>query len=325
MKKNIFYSLVLLLLVQCSNSYNGDLIFVEPSPKDDFEFPYFLFIPNNVIQNDKAFVIIEPNNSGFIDDDLQKHIEKAERTATKDFYLGNYVAQELKYPLLVPVFPRSKSESKIYTHSLDRDVMLQKGNQLERIDKQLIEMFKDAQSRLIDKNIQTHPQFLLTGFSASGTFTNRFTLIHPDKVFAVAAGGLNGILMLPIDTLENEVLNYPIGTNNLNIITNKSFSKDSFLKTPQFYFMGKLDENDAVPYSDAFDQDEREQIYRLLGKQMQPERWDNCTRIYQNLNANAIIITYEGVGHEQPESIKKEIVKFFRDEIEKTKHNILYK
>ncbi len=28
----------------------------------------------------KLFVLIEPNNSGFADDDLQKHIEKAERT-----------------------------------------------------------------------------------------------------------------------------------------------------------------------------------------------------------------------------------------------------
>jgi len=317
MRNIIFYLVISILLVGCSKSYNGELIFVEASLEDNFEYPYFLFIPNNAIQNEKVFVIIEPNNSGFVDDDLQKHIEKAERTATKDFYLGNYVAQELKYPLLVPVFPRSKSESNIYTHSLDRDVMLQKGNKLERLDKQLIEMFKDAQSILINKNIQTHPQFLLVGFSASATFANRFTLINPEKVFAVAAGGLNGLLMLPADTLENEVLNYPIGTNDLKALTNKSFTKDLFNKTPQFYFMGKLDENDALPYSDAFGQVEREQIYRLLGEQMQPERWNNCTQIYRNLNVNGTFLSYEDVGHEHPESIKNEIIKFFREEIKK--------
>jgi hypothetical protein len=316
MRISIFYALLSLLLVGCSESYYGELIFVEPDYEDDFEFPFFLFIPKNVAQNEKVFLIIEPNNSGFVDDNLQTHIEKSERIATKDFYIGNHVAQRLKLPLLVPVFPRSKSESKIYTHSLDRDVMLQKGNQLERLDMQLIGMFKKARTKLSNKNIQTHQQFLLAGFSASATFANRFTLIHPERVRAVAAGGLNGLLILPADTLENEALNYPIGTSDINALTDKPFAKDSFLKTPQFYFMGKLDENDAIPYSDAFDQDQREQIYRLLGKQMQPQRWDRCTEIYRNMNVNVTIVSYEDAGHEQTESIKHDIVKFFGEVIE---------
>jgi len=317
MKNLILCLAISYLLVGCSTSYNGDLIFVEPSLEDNFEFPYFLFIPKNAIQNEKAYVIIEPNNSGFLDDDLQKHIDKAKRTASNDFYLGSYVAQELKYPILVPVFPRSKSTSKIYTHSLDRDVMLQRDNKLERLDIQLLEMFKDAQSRLMKKNIKTEPQFLLTGFSASGTFANRFSLIHPDKVKAVAAGGVNGLLMLPFDTLNNEALNYPVGTNDLKTLTNRDFAKELFLKTPQFYYMGKLDENDAIPFSDAFSENEREQIYSLLGEQMQPERWNNCMRKYEEMNVNATFRTYDGIGHENSESIKNEITNFFKDVIEK--------
>lgn len=315
MKNLKIYITIFVLLSGCS-SYDGDLIFVEPDSEDTFYFPYFLFIPDEISKDEEVYLIIEPNNSGFLDDDLQKHIEKAKRTATNDFYLGNYIAQRLKYPLLVPVFPRSKSISKIYTHSLDRDVMLQKGNKLERLDKQLLEMFKDAQSRLMKKNIKTHPHFLLTGFSASGTFANRFTLIHPAKVMAVAAGGVNGLLMLPVDTLNNEALNYPLGTNDLKELTNKSFEKELFLKTPQFYYLGKLDDNDAIPYSDAFDQDSREQIYRILGEQMQPERWNNCIRIYEGINVNAIIRSYDGVGHENTELIKNEITNFFKEVIE---------
>lgn len=134
-----------------------------------------------------------------------------------------------------------------------------------------------------------------------------------EKVMAVAAGGLNGLLMLPVDTLENEALNYPIGTNDLKKITNKSFAKDLFIKTPQFYFMGKLDKNDAIPYSDAFGQDERKQIYKILGKQMMPGRWENCKSLYKTLGVNAKIETYNKVGHEHPEEIKKIIVDFFRE------------
>lgn len=315
MRNMIISTLFAVLLMGCSNSYNGELIFIEPDSNDHFEYPYFLLIPNHISQNEKVYIVVEPNNSGFADDDMQKHIEKAKRTATLDFYIGNYVAQELKYPLVVPVFPRSKKEWRIYTHSLDRDVMQQKDNQMERIDEQLINMFKDAQSRLENKNIKTQDQFLLTGFSASGSFANRFTLIHPDRVFAVAAGGLNGLLMLPKDSMNNEILKYPIGVGDLKQLTNQEFQKKLFLNTPQFYFMGKLDDNDAIPYEDAFDPNEREQIFRLLGEQMQPERWNKCSEIYTNSNVNAIMKTYDDKGHEHPEEIKKEIVKFFKNSI----------
>lgn len=84
--------------------------------------------------------------------------------------------------------------------------------------------------------------------------------------------------------------------------------------------MGELDDNDAIPYDDAFNQDEREQIFKLLGKQMQPERWNNCMRIYETSNVNSTIKTYKEVGHKHPESIKKEIVRVFREAIEGTKH-----
>jgi hypothetical protein len=225
------------LLTGCKNTHNGELLFIEPPDTAGFNYPYFLFIPDQVELGKEIFMVIEPNNSGFVDDDFQKHIDKAERTATKDFYLGNYVAQQLNYPLLVPVFPRSMSEWKIYTHALDRDVMLQNGNDLERIDNQLIAMFDDARLKLAEKGIQVKEQFLLTGFSASGTFVNRFTLIHPEKVFAVAAGGMNGLLMIPADSLEGEALHYPIGTQDFRQMFGRDFHNELFIQTPQFYFM----------------------------------------------------------------------------------------
>lgn len=312
MRKLILYSIISILVFACSNSKNGELIFVEPKIDDNFKFPYFLFIPNQVSKTEKTFVIIEPNNSGFADDDLQKHIEKAERTASKDFYLGNYVAQNLKYPLIVPVFPRPKSEWKIYTHALDRDAMLQKDNSLERLDEQLIEMFIDAKSRLKELNFDTSDQFLMTGFSASGTFANRFTLLHPHKVFAVAAGGLNGLLALPLESLDGKQLNYPLGVNDFKDFLNHEFQKKAFLNTPQFYFMGENDENDAIPYDDAFDRDERVLIYDLFGKEMLPARWKECENIYENEGVNATIKTYTNVGHEHPDKVKQEIVEFFK-------------
>ncbi len=318
MKKILLYTVVALTLAGCSHVLDGELIFSEPAPEDAFQFPYFLFIPDGVSQSGEVHMVVEPNNSGFVNDTLQKHIDKAERTATLDFYIGNFVAHKLKVPLLVPVFPRSRTNWQIYTHALDRDVMLQKDNDLERVDLQLIAMVEDARRKLAERNIQTSDQFLMTGFSASASFANRFALFHPDRVDAVAAGGLNGLLMLPLDSLNGEMIPFPVGTGDFKVLIGENFNEAAFLKTPQFYFMGELDDNDAVPYDDAYSQAEREQIYRVLDEKMMPDRWEKCRRIYQQQKVNATLKTLKGTGHKHSESIKEDIVEFFRKAIGET-------
>lgn len=302
----------LLLAVSCSRSINnGRLVLIEAKPENGFNFPYFLFIPDNINAEKELVLIVEPNNSGFVSDEPEKHLEKAERTAGREFYIGNYVAQKLGYPLLVPVFPRSETNWKIYTHAYDRDLAQQKGNELERIDLQLLAMTEDAKKVLTAEGYRLNEQFLMTGFSASGTFVNRFTAIHPEKVMATAAGGLNGLLILPVDKIDSIPLNFPLGVNNFPELFNKTFDSIAFKNTPQFLFMGELDDNDAIPYEDGYDADERELVYKLLGKEMQPGRWDKSREIYDRKNVKAKIVTFPGVGHEQPLTVKEEIVNFF--------------
>jgi hypothetical protein len=313
MKKAIWLIVTLLSLQSClSESERGEIVLKEASPSKGFNYPYFLYIPEGASLEKKLVLIVEPNNSGFVDDDLDKHIEKAKRTATLDFYFGNYVAQKLKYPLLVPVFPRAESEWKIYTHALDRDVMLQKDNPLERIDLQLLAMVKDAENQLAQSGYTAHDKFFMIGFSASGSFTNRFTLIHPDKIQASAAGGVNGLLMLPTEEFDGKPLDYPLGTGDFQNLFRIPFDSISFSRTPQFYFMGELDQNDAIPYEDGYDINERKLVFELLGKEMQPTRWNSCMDIYKKKNVNARFKTYEGIGHEHPEKIKDEILEFFK-------------
>lgn len=310
--RNLLF-IILLFLISCSRDITGgSLIYNEANPEEGFNFPYYLFIPDGMDKNKERILIVEPNNSGFVDDDLEKHREKAKRTAGIDFYTGNYVARKLNLPLLVPVFPRSETHWKIYTHAYDRDVARQSGTPLERIDLQLLAMTEDAKQILAAQGYRLHDQFIMTGFSASGTFVNRFTAIHPEKVMAAAAGGLNGLLLLPVHETQGVALNFPLGVNDFPALFDKTFDSASFKNTPQFLFMGELDDNDAIPYEDGYDADERELVFKLLGQQMQPARWNKCKEIYKQKGINASIITFPGTGHEQPETVKQEIVAFFR-------------
>jgi len=312
MNRIIFLTIVVLLIAGCSHKPKGELLYMQPAPEAGFNFPYLIFIPKEMPQNQELTMIVAPNNTGQVTDDFKKHIEKARRQATKPFYPGNYIASKLNLPLLVPIFPRSRKESRVYTHSLDRDVMLKKASPLKRIDLQLLAMHENALDTLRKRGFNLTEKFLMVGFSASGSFANRFSLIHPGKLLGIAAGGLNGILMLPEDTLKNQGLVYPVGTADFDSLFKKPFNKQAFKSLPQFLYMGELDDNDAAPYSDAYSEKERQLIYEHLGKTMLPDRWNRCREIYKSNGINAVIKTYKNTAHENPEEVKNEIVSFFR-------------
>jgi len=316
---NLFKIISFVVIINaCTGKIGGELKYIEPHGNSDYNYAYFLFIPENLIENKKITLIVEPNNSGFASDKVKEHTEKAKRQATREFYAGNYVARKLNLPLLVPVFPRPEEEWKIYTHALDRDAMLQKNNDLERIDLQLLAMINEAQQKLREMGYIVDEQIFMTGFSASGTFANRFSLIHPDRVKAYAAGGINGLLMLPIDSLGAEPLPYPVGASDFEKLFGKPFDLSAFKNLPQFLFMGELDENDAIPYEDGYSVEERNLIYEVLGKDMMPQRWNKCKQIYLDLSINAKMKTYNELGHEQPKNVKEDIVEFFKEQLQAT-------
>ncbi|MDP3829700.1 MAG: hypothetical protein Q8Q47_00430, partial [Ignavibacteriaceae bacterium] len=189
------------------------LIIVNMSPEKGFHNDYILFVPKGTPLNQKIFLLVEPNNTGKTSDSLEVHKKYAIDLASVSS-VGNNISTELKIPLLVPIFPRPSSQPLIYTHALDRDVIMEKSPELKRLDLQLLEMINDAKSVLTSLGIQTEPKFFMNGFSASATFTNRFSFIHPEKIKALAIGGFNGKLMLPQNEINGVKLNYPIGIND---------------------------------------------------------------------------------------------------------------
>ncbi|MEO9964755.1 MAG: hypothetical protein ABJF11_03135 [Reichenbachiella sp.] len=305
--------LIILALTSIGCSTPSGTVTYHPANRDSgFEHPYFLFVPDG-LQDTTTYILVEPNNTGYVSNDFEDHREGAENLINNSGNLGNMLARKLRTPLLVPVFPRSETNWRTYTHALDRDVMLEKEGTLRRLDLQLLAMIEEARDSLLrGSDIIIRPNILMTGFSASGTFANRFTALHADKVRAVAAGGINGILMLPTDSLEDTPLNYPLGTADIKELTGKTFDSIGFRETPQMLYMGAEDDNDAASYSDAYDDQERELIYRLLGKKMLPDRWTKCKLIYDGQKINADILTYPSKGHELSDGIQNEILAFFR-------------
>jgi hypothetical protein len=275
-----------------------------------FFFPYYLYLPKDLSRTEPVRLLIEPNNTGQATDDFEIHRASARRMAASGSI--RRLADRLKTPLLVPVFPRPRNLSRTYTHYLDRDSMLIKDGPLARIDLQLLAMIHHARSFLEDAGISTRPKVFMDGFSASAGFVNRFAALHPGTVRAVAAGAINALPLYPLDTYEGVELPYPLGVADMKSLTGADFDAKAYAQVSQYLYMGYLDRNDTLLFSDAWNDDERELIAKLFGKDMMPDRWARAQQILLTLKSPIQTVTYNGIAHTTLKETWEDILAFFK-------------
>lgn len=278
-----------------------DVELVEAVPESGFHYPYFRYTPGSLRPN-AAMLVQSTNTPGGSTDDFSKHREGA-RDAIHG--LPRVLADELGVPALVPVFPRPRSEPvdwRHYTHQLDRDTLMIDGGPLERIDLQLLAMVDHAIDHIEASTGRTlRQEIVLEGFSASGNFADRFTVLHPDRVLSVTAGGLNGMVLLPVERAEGERLRYHIGTADVESITGKPVDRAALSETNQFLYMGAEDTNDTLPFDDAWTSEEmRETARAVYGEDMIEDRFPFCAATYDRAGVEAQFRIYDGLGHRRP-------------------------
>ena len=102
-----------------------------------------------------------------------------------------------------------------------------------------------------------------------------------------------------------------IGVSDIYEIADIDFSMDNYKAVPQYIYMGSMDDNDTLPYDDAFGEIERQIINDLLGSNMK-ERWEKPKDIYMQLGIPAEMVMYDGVGHMSTDEIIDDISSFFK-------------
>ncbi len=292
--------------------HDGDVIIVEANPEAGFNYEYYLYIPKTIGSKGFKNMLVCPNNTGSTSDDHSVHVKRVEKHMKSSS--GSYpksISYALGVPMLMPTFDRPAEMGLTYTHALDSDTLKLNEGKLKRVDLQLIAMIKDAQFRLRDQQVKVKDKVIMDGYSASGNFTNRFVALHPEYIEAVSTGGVNSMPIIPLKSLNNEMLPFHVGIGDLKERTGDAFKMELYKKVDQYIYMGDLDNNDTLPYGDAYTEDERELTLRVLGSSMQ-ERWKNSIEIYKQLEIPATMVTYEGVGHEITEEIMQDIIDFYK-------------
>lgn len=305
----LIFSAVGVYLWQSSTS--GATIKVIPLSNDVFKWPYYLYTPSNIEKRLGAtYILVRPLNSGRVDDDLSVHDHYAARLITREKWL----ADALGAPLLIPVFPRPMRHPHTYTHALDRDSLLTNAANLERIDLQLIAMIDDARERLAEKGLSIESKALFTGFSACGSFSIRFTVLHPSRVKAAAVGSPGGWPIAPVMEYKDQLLTYPVGIADLPDLTGSPFDIDTFRTIPIYFYLGDQDANDSVPFQDSFTTDQRDLILNHFGPNPL-SRWSIAERLYQEIGSIAQFAIYPGVGHATTDETKRDVLDFLQQAV----------
>lgn len=278
------------------------------APERGFRWPYLLFVPKEVRARR---LLVVPNNTGFSAEDP----ELLRMSGSCEVRRQVALAERLGTPLLVPLFPRpavAGAEENLYLHALTRASLLTPTEAVRRVDLQLLAMIDDARAALRGRRIEMDPAVLLWGFSASGSFVNRFAILHPERVTAVACGSPGGWPIAPVRGVEGEELPYPVGVADLQTVVGRPLDAASLKQVAWFFFLGDQDENDAVPYRDSFSKADEDLIFRLFGTKP-ALRWKSAERLYAKAGLKARFELYRGAAHSVTPEMAKDVAGFFED------------
>ena len=296
----------------------GHVYRISANPQAGFLWPYFLSVPVTIAPG--ASVLMEPNNDGLWGAPFETHEYWA---SIRNEQLHGDFGRPLSVPTLTPVFPRpllNGEEGNLYIHALTRAAMTHEDRRYARPDLQILAMLDDARDKLAAEGYVISPAALLWGFSAAADFVTRIAVLHPERVRAVAAGGLGGLPILPLERYAGERLTYPVGVGDLEEVARLSLKAAALRATPMLLFQGSADENDSIeepPFacdefaSDSYSCAQAMWVNETFGSST-VDRVSAVSAIYRYFGMadfNSIILP--GIGHRVPEAMTASIREFY--------------
>lgn len=210
------------------NGTQYDITVSLPDETKGINIPSMLMMPRNCKQNTN--IVLESNNME--SSDLHEIISQAGQT-------GMHLTSVLKNnprPILIPILP--SEENRPYFQQLSQECFnLSEKDKYYRIDKQIVRILEKTKEQ-INQNygINCEDKILLNGYSSSGVFAQRFSMIHPEIIKKACIGGASGSIPLLDATLD-----YPIGIKNYRELFGKDFDMEEYKKIQFEYYVGELE------------------------------------------------------------------------------------
>lgn len=182
------------------------------------------------VENMNNQIVLETNN--LETNNVEALLEQAAQTA----YKLSFLTKEYPAPIVVPIIPSQKDE--LYYQQLSKECFeIDQEDEKYRIDNQIVNIIEKNKNELSKKHsIDIEEKVFLNGYSSSGVFAQRFSMLHPDKVDTLCVGGASGTIPIPTTTLS-----YPIGIENYDKLTGEEFNLKEYLNIKFRYYVGELE------------------------------------------------------------------------------------
>lgn len=183
-----------------------------------------------LIENISINMIFEANNmeSEKNSDILSQGIDTLRRLSI--------LTQEEPSIIVVPLIPSYKDAP--YFQQLSKECFdLPKDDLLYRVDEQIVRMIAKTKNMVLNEfGINLDNKIFLNGYSSSGVFAQRFSLLHPEMIDTVCIGGASGSIPVPSDDLD-----YPLGVKDYEELMGKKFDFEQYKDIKFRYYVGEYE------------------------------------------------------------------------------------
>lgn len=187
------------------------------------KIPFILITPSH-LENGQTLIMesnnLETNNKELL---LKQALDKG--IELNDILKGSN-------PILISILPSESATSPYY-----QQLSVECFKNGERPDLDIVEIISKAKE-IMEKeyNTKVNEKIFLNGYSSSGVFAQRFSLIHPELIDTVCIGGSSGSIPIP-----NTDLDYPLGIKNYEKLFGRSFNIEEYKKITFDYYVGSLE------------------------------------------------------------------------------------
>jgi len=319
-------------------------------PKKGFNFPMLVCVGNRrgfqQSPSKKHLFVDTLNIGGFNTIEAFENLDINEAIGGAGF--GHMFALQLDMPFLLPLIPRTgvsfhtdtTGHASIYESALDRDAifyeeilsgdmygpsvaedvrtqLIEKGfnpNDFINIDEQVIHMISYANEYLEDHGYVLEDKVFMNGFSASGTFVDRFATLHPEVVRAYCGGAAGDDFVLPAQQVDGYELMLPLGVSDYTIATGENFDLDAYNNVARIIHMGRDDTNDVFKYSSCYGEDEMSIADALWGDTPLQRAYDLFDDFAQT-GGKGLLVLDKGIQHGSSPEMNDYILEFYQSNI----------
>jgi len=292
----------------------GTLIFQQAD--DTISYNWFSYLPRSIDPSQPSYIWVSGIHGNIYTDAYTKITEESRSQAE----WRTELASEHNYILLVPVIPRPNIKFD-YAVSLPWYVFLpETAPFLQRPDEKINLIINKLLEELRTDGYSVHDRVYMDGFSAGAMFTQRFALLHPERIQAIAAGQCGGAITLPEISYNNTPMDWPVGVNNYKKLVGYDFNREEYKKIPQFIYIGDQDVKHSTLYWGPYEDDYNEvwrtpgEIYFLKASfgDSDPIRLQKQVAYLNNLGyTNIIFKLYPGIGHQLTDEMLDDTFTFF--------------